>query len=77
MEHSYSDGILTIKLLKRIDSNNASDVDKEVFAAIDECGAKSVVLDAADTEYISSAGLRVVLKLKKAVAGFPSRAARS
>ena len=68
MEHTYNDGILTIKLPKRIDSNNASEVEKELFAAIDECGAKSVVLDAADTEYISSAGLRVVLKLKKAIA---------
>ena len=68
MEHIYDNDILTIKLPKRIDSNNASDVDKEVFAAIEEYGAKSIVLDAADTEYISSAGLRVILKLKKAVA---------
>lgn len=67
MEHSCNEGILTIKLLNRIDSNNASDVDREIFSLIESCGAKSVVLDAADTEYISSAGLRVVLKLKKAV----------
>lgn len=68
MEHVYDNDILTIKLPKRIDSNNASDVDKELFSAIEEYGAKSVILDAADTEYISSAGLRVILKLKKAVA---------
>ncbi len=67
MEHVCNDGILTITLLKRIDSNNAPDVDKEIFSLIEECGAKSVILDAAETEYISSAGLRVVLKLKKTV----------
>ena len=67
MEHTYSDGILTIRLLKRIDSNNAPDVDKDVFSLIGQYGAKSVVLDADGTEYISSAGLRIILKLKKAV----------
>ncbi len=67
MEHICNEEILTIKLLKRIDSNNAADVDKDIFSLIDRYNAKSVILDAAETEYISSAGLRVVLKLKKAV----------
>ena len=67
MEHICNEEILTIKLLKRIDSNNAADVDKDIFSLIDRYNAKSVILDAADTEYISSAGLRVVLKLKKTV----------
>ena len=67
MEHTYNDGILTIKLPKRIDSNNAADAERGIFAPVEDCGAESVVLDAADTEYISSAGLRVILKLKKSV----------
>ena len=67
MEHTYNDGILTIKLCGRIDSNNAAEVERDIFSLVEENGAKSVVLDASDTEYISSAGLRVILKLKKTI----------
>lgn len=67
MEHTYNDGILTIKLCGRIDSNNAAEAERDIFSLVEEKGAKSVVLDASDTEYISSAGLRVILKLKKTI----------
>lgn len=65
MESIYNEGILTIKLCGRIDSNNAAETEKEIFDLIEANGAKSVVLDAENTEYISSAGLRIILKLKK------------
>ena len=67
MEHTYNDGVLTIRLYERTDSTNADAVENEIFNLVRECGAKSVVLDAADTKYISSAGLRVILKLKKTI----------
>lgn len=67
MEHNYNKGILTVKLSKRVDSSNAADVDNEIFSLIKKYNAQSVILDAEDAEYISSAGLRVVLKLKKTV----------
>ena len=66
MESIYNEGILTIKLCGRIDSNNAAETEKEIFDLIETNGAKGVVLDAENTEYISSAGLRIILKLKKA-----------
>ncbi|WKY47424.1 phosphotransferase [Eubacteriaceae bacterium ES3] len=48
----------------RIDSTNAMEFEKEVFEL---CGEeKDVVLDADKLVYISSAGLRVLMKLKKA-----------
>ena len=56
---------ITIQLNGRIDSNNAAAVEKELLAQLAEKGAGSVTLDAADLEYISSAGLRVILRLKK------------
>lgn len=68
MENVYKNDVLTIKLPQKIDSINAPDAEKEIFSLIEESGAKRVILDAVDTEYISSAGLRVILKLKKAVA---------
>ena len=49
------------ELKGRIDSNNAADLDKSVMDALPK------VIDAAKLLYISSAGLRVLLKLKKAV----------
>lgn len=45
----------------RINSTNAPEFEKEIMAAL------PTELDAAELEYISSAGLRVLLKLKKAV----------
>ncbi len=67
MDSKFENGILTIKLCERIDSGNAAEVEKEIFALKEENGAESVVLDATDSDYISSAGLRTILKLKKAV----------
>ena len=58
----------TIKISGRIDSNNAAAFEKELFNAVGE-KIGDITIDAADTEYISSAGLRVFLKLKKAASG--------
>ena len=51
-----------IKISGRIDSNNAKQFEDELLA-VAESG--DVTLDAGELEYISSAGLRVLLKLKK------------
>ena len=54
----------TIFLEGRIDSNNSPEVEKEI---LDICFSSEddLVLDAENLEYISSAGLRVILRLKK------------
>ena len=57
--------VLTIKCMGRIDSGNAGAVRDEIKQALDEGGFKSVVVDADNLEYISSAGLRSLLFLKK------------
>lgn len=48
----------------RIDSTNASLVESQIFEKIDK-KAEKVIIDAENLEFISSAGLRVILKLKK------------
>ncbi len=54
----------TIKLSGRIDSENAAAVEEELRGQI--AGDNTpVVLDAADLSYVSSAGLRVILHIKK------------
>lgn len=55
----------TVFLAGRIDSSNAAAVEAEINAAIDGFSGE-LILDADRLEYISSAGLRVVLRLKKA-----------
>ena len=67
MENKYENGILTVKLVVRIDSHNASAVEKDLISLVEGIGAKEVILDAKKTEYISSAGLRIIPKLKRTV----------
>ncbi len=55
---------LTVEVSGRIDSGNAPEVEAEIQKAVSGYTG-SVVLDAAELEYISSAGLRVILRLKK------------
>ncbi len=54
-----------IALSGRIDSNNAHAVEEEVLAAVAGREKLPVRIDAEKLEYISSAGLRVILHLKK------------
>ena len=56
---------LTVRLEGRIDSNNAAQVEQTILAQLAGQQPSVVTLDAADLEYISSAGLRVILRLKK------------
>lgn len=58
-------GITKILIDGRIDSSNAPDLEKDIFARLNVDITERVVLDAENLEYISSAGLRVLLKLRK------------
>lgn len=57
--------LLTVFLQGHIDSANAGDVEKEINEVRTLSEASDVLLDAGDLEYISSAGLRVILRLRK------------
>ncbi|MCR5300196.1 MAG: anti-sigma factor antagonist [Erysipelotrichaceae bacterium] len=57
--------ILTVGLQGHIDSNNAADVEAEITEARGSGDIKNVVIDMQDLQYISSAGLRILLRLKK------------
>ena len=54
---------LTVALEGRLDTTTAPELD--VFAEQELADTQELVLDFADLEYISSAGLRVLLKLQK------------
>ena len=57
--------ILYIALEGRVDASNAQKVEDEIFAIKKENEGKHTVIDADRLEYVSSAGLRVILKLRK------------
>lgn len=67
MERLFSNDTLTVKPEGKVDTSNAAEVEKEIFALVDEYKPAKVIIDAQKLKYISSAGLRVVLKLKKTV----------
>ena len=54
-----------IVLAGHIDSNNAAEVEKDILSQLEGKDGAAVVLDAEKLDYISSAGLRVVLRTKK------------
>ena len=61
-----SDASVRIPLAGRIDANNAAAVEAEVRSRLAGRAPCPLILDAEKLEYISSAGLRVLLRLKKA-----------
>ena len=57
--------ILYISVEGRIDATNAADAEEKIFKVKNDNPGKHTVLDADKLEYISSAGLRVILRLRK------------
>ena len=57
--------ILYIALEGRIDASNAMAAEEQIFAIKKANEGKHTVIDADKLEYVSSAGLRVILKLRK------------
>ncbi len=56
--------VSTIILEGKIDSSNAPQVEKQIFESLDS-NIDIIIVDAEKLEYISSSGLRVLLKLRK------------
>ena len=53
---------------ERVDTNNAAKVEIELKNLVDE-GVKDLVFDMGNMQYISSAGLRVLLSIQKKLSG--------
>ncbi len=58
------DNYSVFKLTGRLDSNTSLGFEKKLFEAIED-GSKNMILDFEGLDYISSAGLRVILKATK------------
>ena len=63
--HRIDQDILYIAVAGRIDASNAAEAEEKIFAIKNDHPGKHAVVDADQLEYISSAGLRVILRLRK------------
>ena len=63
IEKIANGGTITLKVIGRLDTTTAPQLEETVVAAAAE--AKNLILDCAELAYVSSAGLRVILKAQK------------
>lgn len=63
-----NDGIITFELKGRLDSNTSNDFEERLLGSIQN-GENRIILDFGNLEYISSAGLRVLLKAARELKG--------
>lgn len=64
-EVSQTQEKLIITMKGRIDASNVSEFERSLFETIDANPGCTPVMEAGELEYISSAGLRVLMKLRK------------
>ena len=65
MKHSIENGTLTIFLEGELNSYNSEETEKEIDSILSKGGFKSVRLDMENLVYISSAGLRIIVRIKQ------------
>ena len=68
---NFEDGKLIMKLSGRLDTSTSPQLEAELNASIS--GIKELILDFAELEYISSAGLRVLLSTQKTMELIPRK----
>ena len=68
MKNTINNGVLTLYLTGHIDSSNANDIEAQIMGALNT-PHDAVVFDLKELAYISSAGLRILLKVRKRNAG--------
>lgn len=65
MRFNLNDNVLTLFFVGELNSYNADDVEKEIDDVISNQSFKTLLLDFSELRYVSSAGLRIILKLKQ------------
>ena len=65
MIHTLENKVLTIYLEGELNSFTSESVEKEIESILAKKGFDSIVLDVEKVKYISSAGLRIVSRLKQ------------
>lgn len=63
IENRLEDGVLALKVMGRLDTNTSPDLESALVLD----GVSEVVFDFSELEYISSAGLRVLMAVQKSM----------
>jgi len=65
MRHELENNVLTIYLEGELNSSNSEEVEKEIEGYLAQGGFSSIVIDFDKLKYISSAGLRIIARIKQ------------
>ena len=65
MEYNFENETLTLFFKGQINSSNSEELEKEIAPLLENENLKSIRINMTDLEYISSAGLRIILAIKK------------
>jgi anti-anti-sigma factor len=65
MKLNVDNSILTIIMEGELNSFNSEDVEKEIDGVLSQNDIRSIIIDMGDLRYISSAGLRIIVRLKQ------------
>ena len=65
MKHTFENNTLTLFLEGELNSYNSEDVEKEIEEITNGIELQHVVIDMEQLNYISSAGLRIIARLKQ------------
>lgn len=69
MKSVRNDNLCTIYMEGRVDTSNAAEIESDLMAIVNENSGAELVIDMEQLMYISSAGLRVLMKLRKKNSG--------
>ena len=65
MKHIIEKEVLTIYLEGELNSYNSEEVEKAIDEVLANGGFKEIKIDMSDLVYISSAGLRIIIRIKQ------------
>ena len=65
MKHTLENKTLTLYFEGELNSFNSEDVEREVEALVNSCDFDALRIDMEQVTYISSAGLRIIVRLKQ------------
>lgn len=65
MKYTYHHNDMTLHLSGRIDTNNSAAIQNEIDELLEANPTEHLVLEMDDLDYISSSGLRIILRLRK------------